>query len=76
LLELEETGPVLLTADAADNLLQWEGRQPPRALYSRDHAKRSLERLRGLAREAEPLIVFGHDPNNWSRLRHAPERYD
>ena len=75
LLELEETGPVLLTADAADDLSQWDGRRPPRALCSRDDAKRSLERLRGLARETGSLVVFGHDPENWSRLRHAPEHY-
>jgi glyoxylase-like metal-dependent hydrolase (beta-lactamase superfamily II) len=35
LLELEETGPVILTADAADSLPQW-GRSPspPRALFT------------------------------------------
>jgi N-acyl homoserine lactone hydrolase len=75
LLQLEETGPVLLTADAADNFPQWDGQRPPRALYSRDDAKRSLERLRGLARETDSLVVFGHDPDNWSRLRHAPDHY-
>ena len=31
LLQLPETGPVLLTADAADNRAQWEGRARPRA---------------------------------------------
>jgi glyoxylase-like metal-dependent hydrolase (beta-lactamase superfamily II) len=75
LLELDETGPVLLTADAADNLAQWDGKLPPRALYSRDDAKRSLVRLRDLASETGSLVVFGHDPDNWSRLRHAPDRY-
>lgn len=75
LLELEESGPVLLTADAADNLAQWDGELPPRALYSADDAKRSLERLRDLASETGSLVVFGHDPDNWSRLRHAPEHY-
>jgi glyoxylase-like metal-dependent hydrolase (beta-lactamase superfamily II) len=75
LLDLEETGPVVLTADAADNLSQWDGRQPPRVLFSRDHATRSLERLRELAGETDALVVFGHDPENWSQLRHAPERY-
>jgi glyoxylase-like metal-dependent hydrolase (beta-lactamase superfamily II) len=75
LLELAETGPVLITADAADNRSQWDGRQSPRALWSRDDAKRSLERLRELAAETDPLIVFGHDPENWSQLRHAPDHY-
>ena len=43
LLELPETGPVLLTADASDNRAQWEGRLAPRALSSREDAERSLE---------------------------------
>jgi glyoxylase-like metal-dependent hydrolase (beta-lactamase superfamily II) len=42
LLELEQTGPVVLTADAADNRAQWEGRERPRALFSREDARRSL----------------------------------
>jgi N-acyl homoserine lactone hydrolase len=75
LLELDETGPVLLTADATDSLPQWEGRLPLRVLFSREDAKRSLERLRALARETGSLVVFGHDPENWSSLRHAPDRY-
>ncbi len=75
MLELGETGPVLLTADAVDDLSQWDERRPLRVLCSRDDAKRSLERLHDLARETEPLVVFGHDPDNWSRLRHAPDYY-
>ena len=76
LLHLDETGPVLLTADAADDLSQWDGRRPPRALCSHEDAQRSLEHLRGLARETDPLVVLGHDPDNWSRLRHAPDHYN
>jgi N-acyl homoserine lactone hydrolase len=76
LLTLERTGPVLLTADAVDNRAQWEGSQPPRALHSAEDAERSRERLRELARELDPLLVFGHDPENWSQLEHAPDCYD
>ena len=75
LLSLQESGHVLLTADAADSLPQWEGRLPPRALYSRDVAERSLERLRELARETDALVVLGHDADDWSRLNHAPDHY-
>ena len=75
LVDLGETGPVMLTADAADNLAQWEGRAHPRALFSREEANQALETLRGIARELDPLIVFGHDAENWSELRHAPEHY-
>jgi len=75
LLQLPETGPVLLTADAADNRDQWEGRAHPRALHSREQSAASLERLHGLAEETDALIIFGHDPENWSQRRRAPDYY-
>jgi N-acyl homoserine lactone hydrolase len=59
LLTLKETGPVVLSGDATDNVEQWEGRQPLRALSSPEQARRSLERLRQLALELEPLVIFG-----------------
>jgi N-acyl homoserine lactone hydrolase len=75
LLELEDTGPVLLTADAVDNHEQWQGRRAPRALSSREQALASLQALRELAGATGALTIFGHDPENWSGLRHAPEQY-
>lgn len=75
LLGLEKTGAVLLTADAADNRAQWEGRAHPRALFSREQARHSLERLRELAHQTGALVVFGHDPNGWTRLKRAPDHY-
>ena len=41
LVDLSETGPVMLTADAADNRAQWEGRAHPRALFSREEANQA-----------------------------------
>ena len=75
LLELRRTGLVLLTADASDNAAQWEGRAHPRALFSREQANASIQALRELADELRPLIVFGHDSENWAGLRHSPNRY-
>jgi len=75
LLELEESGPVLLTADAVDNRAQWEGREHPRALFSREQASQSLERLRELAHQTDALLVLGHEPDDWSRLKRAPDCY-
>jgi glyoxylase-like metal-dependent hydrolase (beta-lactamase superfamily II) len=75
LLQLENTGPVLITADASDNRDQWEGRAHPRALHSREQAANSMERLHALAEDTQALVIFGHDPENWAGLRHAPESY-
>jgi N-acyl homoserine lactone hydrolase len=68
LLSLEQTGSVLLTADAADNRAQWEGRMEPRGLASRDDALRSIELLRRLAAEHDAMVVHGHDPKNWAAV--------
>lgn len=75
LLTLRETGAIVLTADAVDNRAQWDGRMPLRAIFSREQASRSLERLRALADETGALVVFGHDPSNWSQLEHPPVCY-
>jgi glyoxylase-like metal-dependent hydrolase (beta-lactamase superfamily II) len=75
LIDLADTGPVLITADACDNLAQWQGRAPVRALHSRADADRSLRRLHQLADENCAMVVFGHDPQNWAQLQHAPEPY-
>ena len=75
LIDLADTGSVLITADASDNLAQWEGRAHIRAFYSREAAANSLRRLHELADETGATVVFGHDPENWASLRHAPESY-
>ena len=75
LLGLDETGPMLLTADASDNRDMFEGRAHPRALYSRDAANDSMRKLRAIADDTGALLVFGHDPENWAALVHAPDCY-
>jgi N-acyl homoserine lactone hydrolase len=75
LIELPDTGPVLLTADACDNRDQWEGKAYVRALHSREQAASSLERLHRLAEDTGALLVFGHDARNWAERQHAPAAY-
>ena len=75
LIDLADTGSVLITADAADNLAQWEGRAHVRAFHSRDNAARSLRHLHELADATSALVVFGHDPENWAQLQHGPDPY-
>jgi glyoxylase-like metal-dependent hydrolase (beta-lactamase superfamily II) len=75
LIDLADTGSVLITADASDNLAQWEGRAHVRAFHSQADAARSLRRLHELADEGGAMVVFGHDPENWAQFQHAPEPY-
>lgn len=72
LLSLEQAGPVLLTADAADNRAQWDGRMEPRGLASREDAMNSIELLRQLAAAHDAMVVHGHDPKNWAAVSERP----
>jgi len=68
MVSLQQTGAVLLTADAADNRAQWHGRMEPRALTSLQDALNSIELLRRIAAEHDALVVHGHDPKNWAAV--------
>ena len=70
LLELPETGPVLLAVDAIKitDEVPDTGTDVPTAVEQ-------AERLRALAAERGALLVHGHDGNQWAQLRCAPESY-
>jgi glyoxylase-like metal-dependent hydrolase (beta-lactamase superfamily II) len=67
--------PVLLAVDAADTLDHFEERALPGALHSAIDAVRSVQKLRAVQRKTGALVVAGHDPQQWSTLRKAPEYY-
>lgn len=73
LLDLPETGPVLLTSDAISRPAEigeafagsWDA---PRALAS-------ARRLMRIAGDRGAFVIYGHSPEQWPRLRKAPETY-
>jgi N-acyl homoserine lactone hydrolase len=74
LLRLPDSGNILLCSDAIycqDNLDHdaWGGQADP------ELAKESAEKLVEIAREEDALMVYGHDPDQWKTLRHAPFYY-
>ena len=71
LLELPNTGPVLLAVDAIKIT-----DEVPNTGTDVPMAEQSAERLRKLAEERGALLVHGHDGNQWAQLRCAPEFYD
>jgi N-acyl homoserine lactone hydrolase len=73
---LPNTGTVLLTVDAAYTTDHWNERALPGFLVSAQDAVRSVKKLHRIAQRSNALVVPGHDPEAWPRLRHAPEFYD
>ena len=73
MLELPETGVVLLTSDAISRPAEID----EKFAGSWDEAKAiaSAERLMTLARETDAFVIYGHSPEQWPTLRKAPEAY-
>lgn len=70
LVELPETGAVLLTSDAISRPAEidegFSGAPDPEA------ARASAARLMALAEEKDAFIIYGHHPEQWGTLRKAP----
>ena len=71
MVDLPDTGPVLLTSDAISRPTEFDDRfagswDAPLALY---HAKRLMR----LAEERDASVIYGHCPEQWRTLAKAPE---
>lgn len=73
LVELPETGAVLLTSDAISRPAEidegFNGAPDPQT------ARASAARLMALAQEKDAFIIYGHHPEQWATLRKAPEYF-
>lgn len=74
LVELPETGPVLLTSDAISRPEEID--EGFDTAPDPETAQASAARLMALAEEAGAFVIYGHDPAQWPELRKAPDFYD
>ena len=72
LLNLPQSGNILLTIDAAYTLDHWENKCLPGLVHSSSDAANSVKKLRKVAKENNALIVTGHDPEGWLNFKKAP----
>lgn len=75
LVRLPNTGPVMLAIDAIytmENLEtgNWSGYMDPAAALASAH------RVADIAEREGALLITGHDPGQWAKLKMAPEYYD
>ena len=73
LVELPETGPMLLTSDAISRPAEID--EGFGGSWDVEEAKRSGARLMRLAKERGAFVIFGHGPEQWPTLRKAPDTY-
>lgn len=73
LVNLAETGMVLLTGDAISRPAEFE--EGFGGAWDETQARHSAERLRAIADETDAFVIYGHDPEQWPTLRKAPAFY-
>lgn len=69
IVNLPQTGYIMLTADAAYTTDHWEDKALPGFLTSAQDAARSVSKLRAIANKTNSKVVTGHDPVEWSKLK-------
>lgn len=75
LLNLPESGKILLTVDAAYTTEHWDDEALPGFLASAVDSVRSVAKMRFIAEQTDALVVTGHDPDAWPSFKKAPEYY-
>jgi N-acyl homoserine lactone hydrolase len=73
LIELPETGPVLLTSDAISRAAEIEEKFA--GSWNKALAIHHGARLMTLAAARGAKVIFGHSPEQWPQLRKAPDWY-
>lgn len=74
LVELPETGPVIIAIDAIYSRANQEFGNY-KVGFDPEQGRKSGERLIALAGERDAMLIYGHDPEQWDELRKAPESY-
>lgn len=73
-LDLPESGTIILAIDAIYSRFNQQ-RANYRIGFDPEAGARSAARLIALADDRKALLIYGHDPDQWPTLRHAPDRY-
>jgi N-acyl homoserine lactone hydrolase len=75
LVNLEEAGPMFLTADACYTTENIDEDVLPGLCWGPSEAIRSIDRMRYLRDQFGVKIITGHDPAAWEKVKKAPDFY-
>jgi len=75
LVELPESGPVILTGDACYWHEHADKERVPGVVWNPTLALHSLRKLKTIARLTRGQIFPGHDPIFWETVKQAPDAY-
>jgi N-acyl homoserine lactone hydrolase len=75
LIDLPETGPVILAGDSCYWQEHIDAERPPGVVWNPTLAMHSIKRLKTLARLVGGRIFPGHDPAFWETVKQPPDFY-
>ncbi len=75
LVQLPQTGPVLLTGDACYTMRHVEDERVPGVVWNPTLAQHAIRKLKTIARLTGARIFPGHDPDFWQTVKQAPDAY-
>jgi N-acyl homoserine lactone hydrolase len=73
--ELPDSGPVVLTADACYWREHLDRERVPGVVWNPSLAEQSIKRLKTLARLTGARVFPGHDPEFWKTVKQPPDAY-
>ncbi len=75
LVELPDTGPVILTGDACYWQEHFADERVPGVVWNPTQALHSIKRLKTVARLVGARVFPSHDPEFWQTVKQSPEAY-
>jgi N-acyl homoserine lactone hydrolase len=76
LVELENSGAMMLTADACYTMDHYNNAALPGLVHSAADVADSVRKIHRAVDRHEARVVTGHDPEEWPGFKKAPEYYD
>lgn len=73
--DLPQTGKVLIAGDACYTIDHYENRAMPGIMHSGEDVVASVAKIRRFVERSGAMLVPGHDPDEWAKFKHAPDYY-
>jgi len=73
--DLPQTGKVMLAIDACFTLDHYENRAMPGIMHSGEDVVASVGKIRRFVESSGAMLVPGHDPDEWPKFKLAPDYY-
>jgi N-acyl homoserine lactone hydrolase len=76
LVRLPKAGAMILSGDSVPCKENYLDFKIPRNHLDGEQARKTIQGLRDLAEKEKALLIHGHDPEQWKKIRKAPEFYE